>query len=86
MSEEFQREDLGSADRARSVPEIKRTGGCVLSRRPGEVIIVGDITIEFVRFDGNRVKLRIHAPEDVPISRAEKIDCKWVEKPPTVAQ
>jgi carbon storage regulator len=44
----------------------------VLSRKPGEKIHVGsDITITVVRVEGNRVRIGIDAPADVPLVRAE---------------
>jgi carbon storage regulator len=44
----------------------------VLSRKPGEKIHVGSgITITVVRIQGNRVRLGIDAPADVPLVRAE---------------
>jgi carbon storage regulator len=44
----------------------------VLSRKPGEKIHVGsDITITVVRVEGNRVRLGIDAPAEVPLVRAE---------------
>jgi carbon storage regulator len=44
----------------------------VLSRKPGEKIHVGpDITITVVRVQGNRVRLGIDAPAEVPLARAE---------------
>jgi carbon storage regulator len=44
----------------------------VLSRKPGETIVVGDdIIITVVSINGNRIKLGIEAPTDVPIKRRE---------------
>ena len=44
----------------------------VLSRKPGETIIVGDdIVITVVSINGNRIKLGIEAPSEVPIKRRE---------------
>lgn len=48
----------------------------VLSRKPGEKIhigcgIRGGITITLVRIQGQRVRIVIDAPEDVPVVRAE---------------
>ena len=44
----------------------------VLTRRKEEVIVIGDnIRIEVVEIEGNRVKLGIAAPPDVPIVRQE---------------
>ena len=44
----------------------------VLSRKSGEKIHVGsDITITVVRVEGNRVRIGIDAPAEVPLVRAE---------------
>ena len=44
----------------------------VLSRRPGEQIVVnGDIRITVVSVKGDRVRLGIEAPSHVPVDRAE---------------
>jgi carbon storage regulator len=44
----------------------------VLSRKPGEKIHVGSgITITVVRIEGNRVRIGIDAPAEVPLVRAE---------------
>ena len=44
----------------------------VLSRRPGEKIIIGDdIVIEVMLIDHNRVRIGILAPKDIPIDREE---------------
>lgn len=43
----------------------------VLSRKPGESIIAGDITITISRIQGNSVRVGIAAPKSVPIRRAE---------------
>lgn len=43
----------------------------VLTRRPGEAILIGDATIKVVGVQGHRVKLGITAPDDVPITRLE---------------
>jgi carbon storage regulator len=44
----------------------------VLSRHPGEKILIGDnITITLIRIDRNRVYLGIEAPRDIPIHRQE---------------
>ena len=47
----------------------------VLSRKPGEKINIGSgITITVVEVRGNKIRLGIDAPEDVPIFRAELYD------------
>ena len=44
----------------------------VLTRKPGEKIHIGSgITITVVEVKGNKIRLGIDAPEDVPIFRAE---------------
>ena len=44
----------------------------VLTRKPGEKIHIGSgITITVVEVKGNKIRLGIDAPEDVPIYRAE---------------
>ena len=44
----------------------------VLSRKPGEKLVIGqDITITVLEANGNRVRLGIEAPADVSIVRAE---------------
>jgi carbon storage regulator len=47
----------------------------VLSRKPGEKIRIGSgITITVVGVQGNKIRLGIDAPEDVPILRSELND------------
>jgi carbon storage regulator len=47
----------------------------VLTRKPGEKIHIGSgITITEVEVKGNKIRLGIDAPEDVPIFRAELND------------
>ena len=47
----------------------------VLTRKPGEKIHIGSgITITVVGVQGNKIRLGIDAPEDVPIFRAELND------------
>jgi len=44
----------------------------VLSRKPGEKVLIGDsITLTVVSINGNRVRLGIEAPGDVSILRSE---------------
>ena len=44
----------------------------VLSRKPGEKIHIGSgITVTVVEIQGNKIRLGIDAPEEVPIFRAE---------------
>ena len=61
----------------------------VLSRRPGEEIIINDeICVSVVRLRGNRVQIGIKAPSGVPIRRRELIEPKSarVERTPVVCQ
>ena len=45
----------------------------VLSRRPGERIVIdGDIIVEILEILGNRVRLGITAPADVPVDREDR--------------
>lgn len=47
----------------------------VLSRRPGERILIGDdIVITVVRFQGGTVRLGIEAPIEFPVVRDELAD------------
>lgn len=44
----------------------------VLTRKPGEEVIIGDgIRVAVVGVQGNKVRLGFTAPEDVPIRREE---------------
>ena len=44
----------------------------VLSRRPGESVVIGDdITITVVDIDRGKIRLGIEAPRNVPIWREE---------------
>jgi carbon storage regulator len=50
----------------------------VLSRKPGEEIVIGnDIRVTVVEVKGGRVKIGIQAPNDVAIFRSELRD--WIE-------
>jgi len=56
----------------------------VLSRKPGEKIVIGNnITVTVVAIAGNRVKLALEAPAQVPILRGELID--WHQPEPDLA-
>lgn len=46
----------------------------VLSRKLGEKIVAGDVTIEVVRIEGGKVRIGITAPEGVRVLRAELLD------------
>lgn len=43
----------------------------VLSRKRNETIMVGDISITIVEIRGNKVRLAIEAPDDMPVHRLE---------------
>lgn len=43
----------------------------VLTRKEGQKIMVGDIEIMVVAIDGNKVRIGVEAPTDVPIFREE---------------
>lgn len=44
----------------------------VLTRKIDEQIIIGDnITIRVLKIDGNKIRIGIEAPENVPIRREE---------------
>jgi carbon storage regulator len=52
----------------------------VLSRKPGEKILIGDnVTVTVVAVVGNRVKLALEAPSDVTILRGELIGVRKPE-------
>lgn len=47
----------------------------VLTRRPGESIVIGDnITLTVVEVQGDRVKIGIAAPKDVTVLRGELLE------------
>lgn len=47
----------------------------VLSRKPGESLIIGDgIKVTVVDVKGDSVKIGIEAPKDVPVWRQELVD------------
>lgn len=43
----------------------------VLSRKKGEAIVVGDITIVVTDIRGDKVRLGVEAPREVPVDREE---------------
>lgn len=53
---------------AKTVEEI---GSLTISRRKGEVIQIGEITVTVTRIAGNRVRLRVTAPTSVSVHRQE---------------
>lgn len=47
----------------------------VLTRKPGEVIHIGDdITVKVLRVNGGRVRIAIDAPRELPIQRGELVE------------
>ncbi len=46
----------------------------VLTRKSGEQIVCGSITITICRIQGEQVRVGVEAPEDVPIARKELAD------------
>jgi carbon storage regulator len=55
----------------------------VLSRKPGETIVIGDNIIIYLHgIEGGRVKIGVEAPDDVPIVRGE-IERKYHKNPPS---
>ena len=56
----------------------------VLSRKPGEKILIGDkISITVVRIAPGIVRIGVEAPEDLPILREELTTADQVPLPPT---
>jgi carbon storage regulator len=52
----------------------------VLSRKPGETVVIGDgITLTVIDIKGNRVRVGIEAPDQVRILRAELAG--WQDEP-----
>lgn len=52
-----------------------------LTRRPGEVIAIGEnVQVEVMGFRGSQVVLRVHAPFDVVIDRQEIRERKLLEE------
>ncbi len=50
----------------------------ILSRKPGEALVIdGNIEIRIVEVNGDKVKIGISAPKDVPVLRSEL--CQTVE-------
>ena len=45
-----------------------------LTRRPGEAIVIGNVTIHIASVGSSRVSLCIDAPDDVVIMRAEFLE------------
>ena len=46
----------------------------VLTRKPGERIVIGeDITVTVLEVQGNRIRLGIEAPTEIPVMREELV-------------
>ncbi|MEK7591379.1 MAG: carbon storage regulator CsrA [Patescibacteria group bacterium] len=43
----------------------------VLSRKRGERVMIGDIEVTILKIQGNRVRLGISAPREIPVHRQE---------------
>jgi carbon storage regulator len=53
----------------------------VVSRKPGEKVVIGsDIVVTIIEAKGNRVRIGISVPEDVPVFRGELVET--ASKPP----
>ncbi len=66
MSDNSFQEDLGSADRV-------QRGGLVLSRKKGQIVLIGDglVTVTVSEIRGDSVRLHFSAPKNMRIMRAE---------------
>jgi carbon storage regulator len=51
----------------------------VLTRKEGQLILIDGVTVEVVAINGKKVRIGIHAPEDVSILRGEIADSVQVE-------
>ncbi len=61
--------------RRRPAPSPSRAvSRLLLSRRVGESISIGDVTVEVARQSGRRTVLAVVAPRDVAIRRSEVLD------------
>src|SRR5947209_5891639 len=59
----------------RTSSDMERIPMLVLSRRAGEEIVIGDsIRITVASVHGDKVRIGISAPEDVPVHRSEVFD------------
>ena len=55
----------------------------VLTRRPGEVLLIGDdIKVTVLSVRGNLVRVGIDAPKSVPVHRQEVLDRMRLERAP----
>jgi len=54
----------------------------VLTLNEGESVSVGgDVVFKFQRFDGNRIRVAVKAPREVPILRTELLERPAPRKP-----
>jgi carbon storage regulator len=54
----------------------------VLSRKPGEkVVINGNVTVTVIDVRGNKIRLGIEAPVEVPVHRQEVFDLIKSKRP-----
>jgi carbon storage regulator len=51
-------------------------GMCVLTRKPGETVVIGNVIVTFIRLKGGAIRLGIEAPSDVRILRGELMEWK----------
>ncbi len=58
-------------DGERSVPDATRWNTLVLTRKPGEQVIIGGVTVSVVGVAGRRVRFGIDVPDSVRIGRGE---------------
>ena len=59
----------------------------VLSRKEGEAIVIdGRIRVQIVRVSGNRVRLLVEAPREVPVDRLEVWQAKKRNLPSLAAE
>lgn len=57
----------------------------ILSRRPGESLMIGDeITVTILGVKGNQVRIGIEAPSDVAVHREEIYNRIKTEKPAVI--
>lgn len=43
----------------------------VLSRKPGEALLIGDVEVKILSVQGDRVRIGINAPSEIPVHRQE---------------
>ncbi len=58
----------------------------VLQRKSGESVRIGDrITVSVLSVDGNRVRIAIDAPAEIPILRSELLEAKAANRESVIA-